>query len=449
MRGLTPPQPRNLWVAGPSFPPTVRIRPEAVSLPRWVRSHPLEVMVVVGVLLDWLPRLLTGSEYLSGTKLLILPAIAVDMVLRARLYLRLRGTIGFSLVVSLLLGLGVAVGTVEWPRMMGVLPSLAIALFVLRLRSRQDMLAILRLATVLSLAVPVVIILNSLGLVSAVDPVELPGGLSRYRGGTNWSSIGLYLILPAAFLGGSLFPTGGRPGQKLRRTLMSMPLVGLVVVAALLTGQRAAVLCVAACACLSFLSGIVAGRASVLIPTLALALSVPLFFPGSRGGLDTATGAFQTRMEGALNRDEASAEGRIDMYRMLVRDLGQHPLFVSPGEGGMYETLGFGPHFLVGEAYYNGGLGLFLLVVALFLRLYHRGYSVFLRVKMPLNAGVLSWITGILLATAFHPAMNLRILALSLSVAWVMTKQSPSVRLRPSQAGRGDALGAARRVSWG
>ena len=54
----------------------------------WIKSNKLDTIVVIGVMLDWLPQyILSGSE-LSGTKLLCIPFIAIDMILNTRAYVK-------------------------------------------------------------------------------------------------------------------------------------------------------------------------------------------------------------------------------------------------------------------------------------------------------------------------------------------------------------------------
>ncbi len=352
--------PRNLASAN-----TLRLsHAEATPLKawEWIRRSPLEFLVTCGVLLDWLPNVLLGQSLeegsISGTRLLVLPCILLDMIKNTRLYLEVR--YGLVLLIAILVGMGgsVLMHRAEPNDILRLLPSVAVLFFFLRYRPAEHHLWILRAAVLLAAAGPLSILLVEQGVISVPERAIVEHAeFTRVRGMMNWSSLGLFCFFAPASLGGLLLSE--KPEQRLRFLQLSsaMVLVALSLLAALMSGQRSAM---AGCLGAFLIASAMQFRrvdlklitaATVLISTL---IFCSIFFAASLGGW--LSGA-RYRFTDTVAAERFGGSDRAMHAKVLLTDVLTKPSVIGPGQAQFSKQLGgVQCHMLLGEAYYAGGI---------------------------------------------------------------------------------------------
>jgi hypothetical protein len=326
--------------------------------------------VTLGILFDWVPAYIgLNPAYLSLLKIVVLPVLAVDFVRRPSDYLAARASgFGRLFLISYLVGVGggVLLGTVSVDRFIALAPVSGVLMFYLKQRPPEETGRILRLALWAATAVSVVSILGAFGVLTPSYEQNLSTG-SRYLTGVSYSTLGLFGAFIPAALGGIVFQ---RPDLRLQRrtVVLGSMLTVLGLVGMLVTGQRSAPAGFVLAFGLSFALYLL--RSSIRNFGVAVALAAILTILGWQFQTPLAEIAATTmgRTESIWIDPEAGGVGlRRTFYAQFADDLATHPALIAPGSTQFILTTGDIPHFIVGEAYYDGGLVFMVVVLAAFL----------------------------------------------------------------------------------
>lgn len=372
-------------------------------------------VVTVAVLLDWVPAAVFG-EPLSGvslTKFVVAPAIMLDFLLRPSSYLRGRPlilTATFASCVLVGVGGGVAEGQVTISRFLAVLPNIPVFAFFVRRRSSRETLQVLRTCYWSALLAPVFIGLAAIGLVEPSMEVRTDE-VQRLMAGASWSTIGLYMVVIAASLGGLLLH------PRLKNLSVKMTIAWLSVagsaMAIMVSGQRASAIGYA----LSMAVAVVVithrrhWRGFLIVASTAIAALVVGILAGDFVWQRASTLVFRFS---ELSQGTESAQIRWEQYAVWYQDLVTQHSVIGSGESSVISAVGTVPHFILGEAYYSGGL---LLMLAMLVGFLAGGRSLIMKAfREPsgtdVDAMLLATWVGFLLVLCLHPGLSTRLLYL-------------------------------------
>jgi len=380
----------------------------------------LTFLVTVALMLDWAPSFFfdVDPHFYSGTKFIILILI-VDIFINLKTYIKLR--YGWLYFFALLLGVGGGVleGNVPLQRFWELLPTPIILLFYLKPRGDEEVISILKICFWCSLLVPVSTLLAFWGIIS---PTAIQESEHNYRiiGGVSWSSFGQYLIFIPATLGG-IFLVRDLNKLKIKDYIISGASIMMGLSACLLTALRAVVGVYLIILGLSFFSylrrHLSLRRGLSVILFLCITLGIVFFFRSFLFDImPTTISRFQ-----AIN-DEESSLVRIDQYRLLLEDLLDEPHFFPIGMEiatrgkGQYMQI----HSILGEAFYDGGLILMLVLLWGFIYGGYRICTLRRRYRNTLRANIIITLLfvffGYIIVLSFHPGLHTRIVYLMLGL---------------------------------
>lgn len=329
----------------------------------------ITLVVTLGIVLDWAPSyfLHINAGVYSFTKFVVTPLILLDMIVRLPTYLRSKAPFyGLIYLIAFLIGVGggYTIGTISWQRFFELMPTVPILLFYLKRRTRAEVQLVLKYAFYASLLIPISLVLAKLGVLkpSQVEVLNVGGErMTRIWAGAESSTAGLYLLFPAVMLGGLTIRKKAGGASWLGDVVVgAVILLGLV--GALLTGQRAAVILYALCLILSMVMNVRGGKnkrfAHLAVVLIILALSG---FVLARQ-MKEVSGTSVHRIVTMNQQGGSNLTGRMAFYKTIYRDLTTRPQLIAPGDQEMRRKYGEGPHLILGEAYYDGGL-LFMIVL--------------------------------------------------------------------------------------
>ncbi len=345
------------------------------SLLEWARQEWLLVVITIGVALDWLPWVLTPYVShlgtLSGTRLLVLPGLAVACVTQPSWILRPR-LLGVVYLLALMVGggLGWLAGTVETQRLIAISVNGLILLYFLQMRSLVSIRRVLAITFVCSLLVPVVQALTKLGVVTpamlARLGVVLVPGDDRIFSVFDSTTVGLVPLMIAACLGGLIFIRSRR-----FRTMLSavggVALIGFGVTSALVAQQRSGVIAYAVSALVGLVLFVVFERVRPIwrrhvLLVVAVAVLLPAWY--ARDWVEPVRARFT---------DAPAYEGAKDLrlggLTTFVADLADDPWDPVPkGHQSLLHRAAVEPHLILSEAYYEGGPLFLAAVVAILIK---------------------------------------------------------------------------------
>jgi hypothetical protein len=335
----------------------------------WAKREWLLVAITTGIALDWLPWVATPFVpqvgALSGTRILVLPGLALACLLRPNWILRPH-QLGVLYLATILAtgGLGWAAGTVATSRLVTIVVNGFILIYYLQIRSLVSIRRVLAIVFVFSILVPVVQFAARIGIIS-VPMLESLGVDLRLSGTRIFSifdstTVGLVPLMIPACLGGLIFLSAPR-----RSTLHGILAAGLVtfgITSALVAQQRSGGFAYAA-------STVVAIAFYAALQRRQL-LRIVLVFSLVSGGVAYFTRDFvlpaQQRFSDVEAYEGASAL-RLGGVVTFISDLLQNPLRPVPiGHQSLLDRTGVEPHLLISEAYYEGG-ALFLTAIVIIL----------------------------------------------------------------------------------
>jgi hypothetical protein len=371
-------------------------------------------------MLDWAPCYYFGldDKYFTLTKLVVLPLIVMDFFIKPASYLSGKDTrYGRIYLFCLLLGAGggVADGNVAMRRLVELLPTVMILMFYLKIHSRDQVKYVIHAAFIISIVVPINLLLVHKGILSPSDINYLgrEGELTRIWAGTTSSTLGLYILFPAATVGGLLLKS-----SKAKAILTSTILAGFTLiigfVATILTGQRGVLLVYI----IIVISGILiycSYRKMSYVRRMLLTLFVgAIYLTVYYGELETmATGLVYRWHESLADPVTGGIVQRTDFWLVLIRDLMYDPHIIAPGMGSVIGTLGIGSHLILGEAYYDGGL---ILMLALIYGLVQAGRNTWTEFRKdnplmgaPIGAVLILLFFGFFMILSFEPGLHTRL----------------------------------------
>lgn len=329
------------------------------------------VILIVGVMADALPFLLgmensESNSSFTGTKLLIAPAFLLDVVLNAKAYLAKKGILLGCIfaIAGVLLGVGTNVEYVH--HLTTLLASLMVFSFAARQRTSAELLFLVRIAFLASLLIPAVQILSHYNILFAEVVVAASVDRRRLFAASNTASFGLYFATISAAFGGILL---FRPQLRLLKllVLVGSPVIGLLsVFSIVIAQQRSGLLSMA----IGFLVALAlqfrkAGARNLLAiaGSVAIAMFVGYRFVGQTANeLDS----FSDRIISMLMTETVteSSGGRNEMWLVFADDLKRMDGLIPPGPDYFENIFGMPPHFIIGQAFYNGGWLLMLSATA-------------------------------------------------------------------------------------
>ena len=336
----------------------------------WMRREWCLVLITTGVGLDWLPAVLASPEspkldQLSGTKLLILPGLALAFVLR-RTWVVKPHPLAVAYLGTLLIGggMGWLAGNVEVWRLTAVAVNGFILLYFLKLRSLVSIKRILVITFVLSILIPVIQWLTKLGIV-AKDNVEQGPGFERVFSIFDSTTVGFAPLMIAACLGGLIF-VHGRRQRVMVNALLAVGIVTLGLTGALLAAQRSGVLAYAATVLIALVLYSISERKRLMwVMKLSVVLVVAVFV--AIFCLQDVANSLQARVTDSYALEDA-VKLRLGGITTFLSDL-LNPLDLVPkGHQSLFDRTGIEPHLLLSEAYYEGGPLFLAAVVAILIR---------------------------------------------------------------------------------
>ena len=345
----------------------------------WTYDSVITLIVTLAIMLDWAPSYYLGTSpaLFSFTKFLVTPIILFDILAKFSSYLRSKAMVYGLIYLTLFMvgvGGGYLYGTISWHRFFELLPTVPILFFYLKRRTRAEVEVVIRYAFYASLLVPVSLVLAKLGilapsLIGQFDPAQVAqfdlhaGDLRRIYAGTSSSETGLFLVFPAVMIG----------GIAIRKKLGGLSwvgdaIVGLIILAglvgALVTAQRAAIFIYILCLVLSLVMNFKSGKGKrighIVVVLIMLALAMGLFATQIKKASETAMFRLRTTTE---EHAGSGLSGRTAFYDTLYTDLTTRPHLTAPGSEELFRKFGVGPHLILGEAYYDGGLVLMVVLL--------------------------------------------------------------------------------------
>lgn len=354
------------------------------------------VLVSLAIAFSWLPAYLLGlpSELVGLTRWVAMPLMLLSMVIEPDAYLPVLAkpqviVLGFATVVGI--GGGVAAGTIPTTTLVSFIPSLLVVVFYARKRSATRLRGILVSLLVGSWLLCGVVVLAGLGMARTgltVSIADVGGGtFERTWAGVSSSLLGPWVAILLGSLGGfALYP------RDTRKAVLVTIAVGVSAFVVMVTAQRSVVL-VAASSLLMGCVGTVAiarkqatgtyarshVRRNAVLILLSVTLLLAVFWPIINGRSFTLRYRF-TAMETTV--DFYGGALRWAMWEYLAQDLIGRPQLTAPGDQGMVSTLSMGPHLILGESYYYGGL---LMLVAMLMLMVSSVTRVFRAVRHPVS----------------------------------------------------------------
>ena len=335
---------------------------------RWLKREWVLVVITIGIGVDWLPWVFTGTDWpklaqLSGTKLLVFPALALAFLLRPAWILRPH-PLGVAYLVTLGIGggLGWLAGNVAMWRLTAIAVNGVILLYFLKVKSLVSIRRVLVITFILSLFIPLMQWLTKLGMISG--GIEQSPGVERVFSIFDTSTVGFAPLMIAACLGGLTF-VQARRRRNAMNALLALGLVMFGVSGGVLAAQRSAVLAysVALLAALGLYIVEQRRRSKWVLKVTAvlaiLSLTAVVYFSDLASSVVTR---FTDR-----SAFEDAKDLRLGGFTTFLWDLFTNPLALVPkGHQSLLDRTGVEPHLLLSEAYYEGG-PLFLTAVVVIL----------------------------------------------------------------------------------
>lgn len=400
----------------------------------WLLQHKIETLVTAAIILDWLPYQIFGDGRLitSGTKFVALPLILLDFLRHPNSYQRVNYAWFYGAALIVGVGGGVLTGVNEFKSTLwALLPNILILMYYLKHRSWERINWILRVALWSSVFLPVWLLLVKLGFLEPEILIKT-SEFSRFFAGANRSSLGLLIaFIPATF--GGLMLTLPHMKQPIIRPAV---FILLSAVGALLTGQRSANLVIFISLGLAMIiqlrhANIRQITKNILI--VGILVAVVLVFWDTF--FNTASRAFILRIQG-YGEATVNTEIRIAMYRFFLQDLWSSPSLIGPGKHIAYTNLGVGMHFLVGEAYYIGGLLFSCVIVIGIILSGYRLMTKWVKSSDPMAYNVLSVLlilfVAFLIVESTHAGLNVRVVYMLLGL-WLSAGKMDRYRLARSR----------------
>jgi len=409
---------------------------------RWIL-----IVVSGGIMMDWSTTYFLGldPEAFSFTKFVVVPVILCDLMFRFTRYLNKE-----CVVYGGLFAAGVVV-CLQGPSLeefdgalvaTKLLPNILVLVFYSACSRDDELLVVLRVMFFASLVVVACMVLAYFNILAPVDYIA-EGNITRITAGTSWSTLPLFLSIPASTLGGLLL----MDSRKTRLRTIGIPIaaaIGLATLfAALVSGQRTSAALFALCLVSSavlYLSNM--SWRNFLITLVVLALTL-LLVQQLSGQFTDASSTLVERTTGSTTGDMlGNVEDRSLMYSTFFEALFTDPSIRPPGMAFFVQRAGNIPHLILGEAYCYGGLIMLFAVAFLFYRAWRNDIETWLnRRKRPTeNARVslLVILLGFSLTLSFHPGLHTRMvyMVLGLSLArhsrmilnWMPTAGAPAPR---------------------
>lgn len=400
------------------------------SILSWLSSHKLAVLVVVGVVTDWLPSYLLGlpSGTISGTRLLVVPLVLLDMLRTPYSYLSVNYAVWYAFGLASVGAYSLVSGDGAGISVSSQVPNLLILMFFLKRRTNDELGKLLLVAVIAAFAVPVSLLLASTGVITPrVVVVELE--FSRLLAGTNWSSLGLYFALIGATLGGRLLLTNLTGRAAWAAWIGSSTALVLTFWAVLLPAQRSSlvgfVLCFGISLLLSARVSSKLGFASLAVTALTVVLVSGALVSGLAEASSTS---MMYRL--ATTQDDDSTDSRLATYQAFVDDVTNSPSFLADPSDEHLQRSGGRPHFIIGEAYYHMGGLLFALIIAAGFgvaaaRVIHFWWRASTDADRLLAVALLSTFVGFAINLATHPGLSTRIVYMLLGF-WLAANRGSS-----------------------
>jgi hypothetical protein len=338
---------------------------------RWMQREWLLVVITVGVGLDWLPWVMTGTDWptlaqLSGTKLLVFPGLALAFLMRPVWILRPH-RLGVAYLVTLATGggMGWLAGNVALWRLTAIAVNGFLLLYFLKVKSLVSISRVLVITFVLSVFIPLMQWLTKLGILSG--GIEQSPGVERVFSIFDTSTVGFAPLMIPACLGGLIFARA-RPQRNAMNALLALGVVMFGFSGGVLAAQRSAVLAygVALLTALALYTHAHRRQSKWVLKVTGVLALVSL----------SAVVYFRELASSVLARfsDQSAFEDAKDLrlggFTTFLSDLFANPFAVVPkGHQSLFDRTGVEPHLLLSEAYYEGG-PLFLAAIVVILLKY-------------------------------------------------------------------------------
>jgi hypothetical protein len=301
-----------------------------------------------------------------------------------------------------------------------LVPNFLVLLFFSACSQEWELRVILRVMFACALVVVACMVLAHFGLLASSDYVS-EGNITRLTAGTSWSTLPLFLTVPAAGLGGMLLVRRELGTKPVLIAFAAAASIGTLF-AALVSGQRTSAALFAIC--LVFSAGLYMARLSarnvVAIAALLMLGTVVLQYFNEQFSEASSTLLERTaRSRGGVITGDV--EDRRLMYGVFFEMLARDPSITPPGVSGFVQQTGNIPHLIFGEAYCYGGLPMLAVMLFLFTRAWSNAVSQWIRSRNHPAHGsrvaLLAILLGFTLTLLFHPGLHTRIVYMVLGLA--------------------------------
>ncbi len=389
----------------------------------------VDIFVTAALMLDWAPSYFfnLNSSIFSGTKIIALPLIIIDILLNSKIYLKWNFAWFFFITFLVGVGGGVVIGNVTFSWFWQLLPICPILLFYQKPRSIKKIRNILRISFLTSLFVPISLLFTYVGFVNpTAEVIGKAGQQYRIAAGTSWSSLGLIIIAISSTLGGILV-TKNPPRFNVRIFFLGALILILSIGSLFLTGLKSSIGAFIVTFLIGFFYMPSINRKNKIVFALLIIIILILF----RTPLINMFLLNASRYE-HLSSNTDSVAIRIEEWHFFLWHLfTKHTFFPIGMENAMKGRWVYAySHFIIGEAYFFGGLIFMITLIAGFYKAMSRLLKALKKIhehnsdKSTILA-LLSYLIGIIIILSFMPGLHTRITYLVLGLSLSIKQSKP------------------------
>lgn len=346
------------------------MRSRQVSFSRDQPNLYLDYIIVIGCVIDWLPsymqQQITGSDLSAGfvfsaTKLLIIPALFLDLILNTRYWVFnhrlfvILGMMAIGLIPPYLFGQSHPVRFV--PHFINII----VLFYFLRPRQYAHVKNLLIVTLVCSALVPISQFLAVSGILNPLKETRGGGeGAERVFAVTRTGTLGVYTGIILASLGGMLLGYWNTGFKLLTKQILGFCIVVMALFTPLTTGQRSVMLLAVFTLFVAVLwalkTRLITTTVMIIVAAAIFVVTLPLFFTLIEERFLYIVDRFDRMAIGQSHLTEGSTYYRIAEYQDFFAQIFTSPSLYGPGIYAFYNKFGNVPHSLFGHAYYDGGV---------------------------------------------------------------------------------------------
>ena len=375
-------------------------------------NHNMDIFVTCAIMLDWLPSFFFGidSSFFSGTKTIAMPLIIIDFLRNSNIYLKWNFALYFFVSFIIGVGGGVIIGVVPFSWFWQLLPIIPILYFYQKPRSFERIRTILKTCFYTALFLPLSLLLTHFGLFTAsAEIIGKEGEQHRISAGTSWSSLGLIVIAISSTLAGLLVVKKSKK-LNLRTFLLRAFILIVSLTSVFLTGLKSSIGAFIITFSIGFLFSSYIDKKN----RIRFITSLIFIFFIARSYIIKIFAINLSRYEG-LTQETDSIAIRIEQWSFFFGHLiSKHSLFPIGMENAMKGRWRYSySHFIIGEAYFFGGLIFMIPIILLFYKSIRGAILTFKLIDNNIHKqtvlALISYLLGMLIILNFMPGLHTRV----------------------------------------